>query len=88
MLNCGPRKLGPRVRIPPLPPITKRGNELKADKNYKMSKQGKRDLAQIIDPHYRGVLKRAIIASELAAAVKVKPSKTEFKANITPEESV
>jgi hypothetical protein len=61
---------------------------LKADKNYKMSKQGKRDLAQIIDPHYRGVLKRAIIASELAAAVKVKPSKTEFKANITPEESV
>ena len=50
-----------------------------------MSKQGKRDLAQIIDPHYRGILKRAIIASELAAAVKVKPSKTEFKANIAEE---
>ena len=74
-----------RVRLPNAPPINKRGNELKADKNYKMSKQGKRDLAQIIDPHYRGVLKRAIIASELAAAVKVKPSKTEFKANIAEE---
>ena len=58
---------------------------MKADKNYKMSKQGKRDLAQIIDPHYRGILKRAIIVSELAAAVKVKPTKTEFKATTQEE---
>lgn len=39
----------------------------KATSTYKMSKDGKRYLAQIRDPHKRGAIKRTIIESELAA---------------------
>ena len=41
-------------------------------KNYKMSKQTKRSLAQYIDPHERGVQKRMMIQAELASQVVVK----------------
>jgi hypothetical protein len=41
---------------------------LKPTANYKMSKSGKRALAQYIDPHERGSAKRAIIDAELSAA--------------------
>lgn len=43
----------------------------KPTKNYKMSKQAKMMLANHIDPHKRGELKRGIIQAELAAAVRV-----------------
>jgi len=43
---------------------------MKSGPNYKMSKQGKRTLAQYIDPHKRGEVKRSIIQAELASQIK------------------
>ena len=48
---------------------------LKPTSTYKMSKQTKRSLALIIDPHKRGVQKRMMIQAELAGAIKVKDRK-------------
>jgi len=41
--------------------------ELKPTKNYRMSKQTKRSLALIVDPHERGIQKRIMIRAELAS---------------------
>jgi 3-phenylpropionate/cinnamic acid dioxygenase small subunit len=51
--------------------------ELKPTKNYKMSKQTKRGLALIIDPHERGIQKRIMIQAELAA--QQQPAKRDRK---------
>jgi len=48
---------------------------LKPGPNYKMSKQTKVMLANIIDPHKRGEHKRAMIQAELAAAIQPKQEK-------------
>ena len=42
-----------------------------------MSKQGKRTLAQYVDPHKRGEVKRSIIQAELAAAIQPKREKPQ-----------
>jgi hypothetical protein len=42
---------------------------MKAGPNFKMSKQTKRSLALIIDPHERGAQRRIMVQAELAAAV-------------------
>lgn len=39
---------------------------MKSGSNYKMSKQSKRYLATIINPHRRGEIKRGTIQAELA----------------------
>ena len=44
----------------------------KTDRNYKMTYQSKRLLARILDPHYRGEVKRLMIQSEALASVKAK----------------
>ena len=48
---------------------------IKPGPNYKMSKQLKRSLANIIDLHECGVQKRIMIQAELASQVKVKEKK-------------
>ena len=48
---------------------------LKPTSTYKMTKQTKRSLAQIIDPHERGVQKRMMIRAELASLIRVKERK-------------
>jgi hypothetical protein len=48
---------------------------LKPTKNYKMSSTTKRMLANIIDPHERGVQKRLMIQAELYGAVAPKREK-------------
>jgi hypothetical protein len=45
---------------------------LKPGPSYKMSKQGKRTLAQYLDSHKRGEVKRSIIQAELAALIQPK----------------
>lgn len=40
---------------------------IKPTSTYRMSKAGKTYLAQIVDPHRRGLIKNTIIQSELAA---------------------
>lgn len=45
--------------------------------NFKMSKQSKRFLATIIDPHKRGEIKRHLIGAQIAAQTPVKRSKNE-----------
>ncbi len=45
---------------------------LKPNANFRMSKQSKRFLATIVDPHKRGEWKRAMIDAELCAAVQPK----------------
>ena len=48
---------------------------LKPGPSYKMTKQGKRTLAQYLDPHKRGEVKRSIIQAELAALIQPKREK-------------
>jgi hypothetical protein len=50
---------------------------LKPGPNYRMSKQGKRTLAQYIDAHKRGEVKRSIVQAELAAAIQPKREKPQ-----------
>ena len=42
----------------------------KTDRNYKMSYQNKRLLSRILDPQYRGEVKRLMIQAEIIAANK------------------
>jgi len=48
---------------------------LKPTSSYRMTKQTKRSLALIIDPHKRGEQRRMMIQAELAAQIKVKEKK-------------
>mgnify|MGYP003345161089 CR=1 FL=1 len=45
------------------------------DKNFKLSKETKRQLATFVDPHKRGMYKNLMIEAELAAAVQPKIDK-------------
>ena len=57
---------------------------LKPTANYKMSKAGKIYLAQIVDPHKRGEIKRTIIQAELSAMIVPKREKrTDTRTNTT-----
>jgi hypothetical protein len=44
-------------------------------KNFKMSKQTKRNLTQFIDAHERGAYKRAMIQAQLASEQVIKSKK-------------
>jgi hypothetical protein len=48
---------------------------LKPGPNYRMSKQGKRFAARIIDSHQRGEFLRSTVQAELAAAIQPKREK-------------
>jgi hypothetical protein len=48
---------------------------MKPTSSFKLSKQTKRSLALIIDPHKRGEQRRMMVQAELAGAVKHKPEK-------------
>ncbi len=50
---------------------------VKRDKNFKLSKESKRQLATIIDPSKRGHFKNSMIEAELAASVPFKPEKNK-----------
>jgi len=50
---------------------------LKPTSNYRMSKQNKWLLAQELDSHVRGALKRGIIDADLSAAIKPAKDKKE-----------
>jgi len=58
---------------------------LKPTANYKMTKQTKRSLAQIIDPNERGVQKRLMIQAELASAIRVREKKTRNEPDLGTE---
>ncbi len=45
------------------------------DKNFKLSKESKRQLAQYVDQHKRGMFKNAMIEAELAASIPFKSEK-------------
>lgn len=45
---------------------------MKSGSNYKMSKQSKRYLATIIDPHRRGEIKRGTVQAELSGQQQVR----------------
>lgn len=45
--------------------------------NFKMSKENKRFLATIIDPHKRGEIKRHLIAAQIAAQAPIRRNKNE-----------
>jgi hypothetical protein len=52
---------------------------IKPGPNYKMTKQTKRILALIVDPHKQGIQKRLMIQAELASLIV---PRREKKANI------
>ena len=52
---------------------------MKAGSNYKMTKQAKRYLATIIDPHLRGQIKRGTVQAELASQQQVRQPRGERK---------
>ncbi len=45
------------------------------DKNFKLSKESKRQLARYVDQHKRGMFKNAMIEAELAASIPFKSEK-------------
>jgi hypothetical protein len=45
--------------------------------NFRMTKQNKRYLATIVDPHKRGQIKRQLIQAQVAAQTPVKRGKNE-----------
>ena len=47
--------------------------------NFKMSKQSKRFLATIIDPHRRGEIKRGTVQAELAGQQQVRQPRGDRK---------
>jgi hypothetical protein len=49
---------------------------LKPGPNFKMSKANKFVLANIIDPHRRGEIKRGLIDAQLSSEIRVKPEKS------------
>lgn len=48
---------------------------LKPGPNFRMSKQSKRFLSTIVDPHKRGEFKKSAVQAELAAAIQPRVSK-------------
>ena len=48
---------------------------LKPNQNFRMTKQNKRFLATVIDPHKRGEIKRGMIEAQLASEQQYRPSK-------------
>ena len=52
------------------------------DKNFKLSKESKRQLARYIDSQKRGLFKNSMIEAEIAASV---PFKSEKKPNNRPK---
>ena len=50
---------------------------MKPGPNYRMSKQAKRFLATIADPHKRALIKAGTIQAELAAAVQPRREKSK-----------
>lgn len=50
---------------------------MKTNSSYKMKRQTKIFLANELNPHHRGELKRLFMASELAAAVRPKVDKKD-----------
>ncbi len=48
---------------------------MKPGPNYKMTKQSKRFLATIVDPHKRGMIKAGTIQAELASLVQPRREK-------------
>ncbi len=52
---------------------------LKPGPNFRMSKQSKRFLATIIDPHKRGEFKKSAIQAELAESIQPRFSKNKNK---------
>jgi len=48
---------------------------IKPGPNYKMPKSFKRALANIIDPHERGLQKRLMIQADLVGSIRVKEKK-------------
>jgi hypothetical protein len=54
---------------------------IKPGPNYKMSKQTKRSLALIVDPHERGIQRRLMVQAELAALVSPKREKKQSYGN-------
>jgi hypothetical protein len=53
--------------------------------SYKMTKQTKRSLALIIDPHQRGVQRRMMIQAELASQIRVKEKKNRNEPDLGTE---
>jgi hypothetical protein len=47
------------------------------DKNFKLSKEAKRQLARYIDPHKRGLFKNSMIEAELSASIPFRPEKNK-----------
>ena len=58
---------------------------LKPTSSYRMTKQTKRSLALIIDPHKRGEQKRMMIQAELAAQIRVKEKKNRNEPDLGTE---
>ena len=58
---------------------------LKPTSSYKMSKQTKRSLAQIVNPIERGIQKRLMIQAELAGAVRVREKKNKNESDLGSE---
>ena len=54
---------------------------MKPGPNFKMSKANKTVLAHIIDPHYRGEIKRGLIDAQLSSEVKIKPERSKGNGN-------
>ena len=52
---------------------------MKPGANYRMTKQSKRFLATVIDPHRRGELKRGTIQAELASQQQVRQPRGDRK---------
>ncbi len=52
---------------------------MRAGSNFKMSKQSKRYLATIIDPHRRGAIKRGTVQAELASQQQVRQPRGDRK---------
>ena len=50
---------------------------MKADKNFKLSKQVKRYMAPMLDPVKRNAYKNAMIDAQLSASVPYKSEKTK-----------
>jgi hypothetical protein len=60
---------------PTLSTIFIKGKKMKPGPNYKMTKQSKRFLATIVDPHKRASFKAGSIQAELAALVQPRREK-------------
>jgi hypothetical protein len=73
-------KVADRVRLPNAPPNNQRKKlMIKPGKTFKLSKQSKRLMCSIVNPHDRNAFKRAMIQAELAAAVVIKREPKEAR---------